>query len=156
MVRDDAVDLFGHRPVEGPKAGLDVSEGPPHLRRDERAREGRVRVSIHEHEIQCSAGELVPVSSCGDFSEPLQDVALPNRWKGETKWRGGNAVSFVSPLRNDITQPTFGHSGPSRNRLPVFSSWNPVSWIGGASWRIDRIRLNLSVSPASFGNSSLR
>src|SRR4051812_10478480 len=58
--------------------------------------------------------------------------------------------------RNDITHPTLGHSGPSRKRRPVFSSWNPHSWTGGAVWCIDRIRLNLSVWFASFGNSSLR
>ncbi len=54
------------------------------------------------------------------------------------------------------TAPTLGHSGPSRKRRPVFSSWKPASWIGGAVWCIERIRLNLSVSFASFGNSSLR
>ena len=51
VVRDDPIDLLGHRAIEGPETGLDVSERAAHLRRDERARERRVRVPVHEDEI---------------------------------------------------------------------------------------------------------
>jgi hypothetical protein len=44
VVGQHAVSLLGHRPVEGPHAGLDVSEGDRDARARESAGQGRVRV----------------------------------------------------------------------------------------------------------------
>src|SRR5438445_596657 len=59
VVRHDPVDLLRHGSVEGPEARLDVPERPAHLRGDERAREGRVRVSVHEDQVGLLALEDV-------------------------------------------------------------------------------------------------
>ena len=47
----DAVELLGHRAVEGAHAGLDVGDRDPRLRRGERAGERRVRVAVDEHRV---------------------------------------------------------------------------------------------------------
>ena len=49
-VRHPPVDLLGHRVVEGPQAGLDVSHRQTQLRRHERRGNGRVDVAIHHRE----------------------------------------------------------------------------------------------------------
>ena len=69
MVRDDSINLLGHRPIEGSQSGLDVSEGPPHLRRDERAGERRVRVSIHQDEVR-----LLPLEDVFETAHHLRGL----------------------------------------------------------------------------------
>ena len=50
-VADDAVDLLGHAHVERAQARFDVRERQPELRGDERSRERRVGVAVHEHRV---------------------------------------------------------------------------------------------------------
>ena len=52
MIRHDAVHFLGHLPIEGPQARLDMAEGDAHLRRDEGARERRVRVPVDEEQVR--------------------------------------------------------------------------------------------------------
>src|SRR5256885_16301865 len=49
VVRDDPIDLLGHRAIEGPETGPDVSEWAEHILYDDRDREcrGYVPVSVH-------------------------------------------------------------------------------------------------------------
>src|SRR5207244_3222580 len=51
LVRDDAVDLLGHRLVERPDARFDVRERTTLLARQETAGERRVRVAVDDHEV---------------------------------------------------------------------------------------------------------
>ena len=69
MVRDDSINLLGHRPIERSQSGLDVSERPPHLRRDERAGERRVRVSIHQDEVR-----LLPLEDVFETAHHLRGL----------------------------------------------------------------------------------
>ena len=114
VVRDDAVDLLGHRSIEGPKAGLDVSEGPPHLRRDERAGEGRVRVSVHKHEIRLLLLE--------DVFEP------PHHLRGLSRLsRAPDAEVVIGPRHVEDFEEHVGHvlvvvlAGVNQNLLMVLA-----------------------------------
>src|SRR5947199_53303 len=69
VVRDDSINLLGHRPIERSQSGLDVSEGPPHLRRDERAGERGVRVSIHQDEVR-----LLPLEDVFETAHHLRSL----------------------------------------------------------------------------------
>ena len=51
MVGDDAVDLLGHRAIEGAHPRLDVGDRNLRLGRREGAGEGRVRVAVDEHRV---------------------------------------------------------------------------------------------------------
>src|SRR5438309_10749606 len=60
LVRDDPVQLLGHRLVEGPDPGFDVGEPPFLLLRQEGPRDGRVRVPVNDHKVRVlrDAGDL--------------------------------------------------------------------------------------------------
>ena len=51
MVGDDAIDLLGHRPVEGAQSRFDVAEGNPLLGGDERDRRRGVHVASDEDDV---------------------------------------------------------------------------------------------------------
>ena len=52
LVRDDPVDLLGHRLIERPDARFDVRKRTIEFAREERARDGRVRVAVDDHEVR--------------------------------------------------------------------------------------------------------
>lgn len=57
LVGDEAVDLLGHRHVEGAQAGLDVGEGDAELARHEGSGHGGVDVAVDDDEVGAALGE---------------------------------------------------------------------------------------------------
>src|SRR2546427_7689382 len=60
LVRDDPIQLLGHRLVEGPDPGFDMGQPPFLLLREESTRDGRVRVPVDDDEVRVlrDAGDL--------------------------------------------------------------------------------------------------
>ncbi len=50
-IRDDAIDLLGHRPIAAPQARLDVADADVQLRGHQRGRDRRVHVAVHEQQV---------------------------------------------------------------------------------------------------------
>src|SRR2546425_1161357 len=122
VVRDDPIDLLGHRAIEGPETGLDVSESAAHLRCDESTCERRVRVSVHQDEIGLFALEDV-----------LESVHHLRRLAGVTGASDSEVVIWLRHVEN--LEEHVGHvlvvmlPGVDQDLLVVLAD-RPAHWRG--------------------------
>ena len=100
--------LLGHRQVAAAQAGLDVRERHRRLGRGARAGEGRVRVSVDEHEIGRLALEDNAIAGCissGSAVLEIEPVAAARQAELLEEDVGELAVVVLAGVDDDLVDP---------------------------------------------------